>query len=151
MPRTARPSSRRASTPCSTSRTRRAMAPPAGADPPVTAGARRRTTLTAVTMAGLLAVGACGSSDDGHTSTTTAITDPTSLTLQQALATTADELEVGGAAVTVIGPDGEAETAVTGTIGLDDALVSPSTRFPIASITKVFTAATALRAEEQGA
>ena len=93
-----------------------------------------------VVLVGVLFAGgvACGTGDDGHRS------------LQATLDEAVVELEVDGASVAVIGPDGDVVVASSGVADRDEELVDRTTRFAVASITKVFTTAVALRLAEGG-
>jgi Tol biopolymer transport system component len=70
--------------------------------------------------------------------------------LQDVLDEAIAELEVDGAAVTVIGATGDRVHAFSGVADRADADVDETTQFAIASVTKVFTTAVAMRLSERG-
>lgn len=70
--------------------------------------------------------------------------------VQRALDDVTTTVGVDGSSVTVIGPKGQRWEANSGVADRGAARVTGETRFAVASITKMFTAATALRLAEQG-
>lgn len=117
-----------------------------------TATARRLGT--AVLVATSLLLSACGSGTDGSTGTTTTKpTDPATVEALQGVVD-ADAAVIPsspGQLLAVLAPGEDVDTAVaTGSVDFDGEPLTPDATVRIASVTKTFVAAAALRAAEEG-